>query len=185
MLRSSSPRAPRHLARPLLAVAAAVLLGSATLVVGAAAPAAAAPTCPGGHDDVDTIRLDTGSSGRVDFGDDPHLFGAPQHGARVCWDVLPGGDIFVELDGELYWDDLWAGGCAEIAVDFFDRSGDAVGASLSAGWSVKSPGGLRQVNVWRQARAEDLDRVRVRLFRSNSSCAGDVQVASTSVRFGD
>jgi hypothetical protein len=167
---------------PALIVA---LLASATVAIVGAAPAGAVPTCGGSHDDVDTVRLDTGSTGKVDFGDDPHFFGTPTNAARICWDRTANGQIFVELDGELYWDDLSAGGCAEIAVDFFNAAGGSVGASLSAGWSVKSPGGLRQVNIWRQAQAPTLDRVRIRLFRSNSSCAGDVQVASTSVRFGD
>ena len=169
----------------MLAVLVVALLGSATVAAVEAAPAGAVQTCPGSHDDVDTVRIDTGSTGKVDFGDDPHLIGTPTNAAKICWDRTANGQVFVELDGELYWDAQWSGGCAEIAVDFFDAAGGFVGASLSAGWSVKSPGGLRQVNIWRQAQAPTLDRVRIRLFRSNSNCAGDVQVASTTVRFGD
>jgi hypothetical protein len=182
-----SPRAPRRWRAAALAPTALVLalVGPIVGVTVAAAPAGATPTCGGTHDDVDTVRVDTGSTGKVDFGGDPHLFGAPQGSAVVCWDHLPNGDNFVELDGQLYWDDLFVGGCAEIVIDFFDSSGHEVGASLSAGWSVKSPGGLRQVEVWRQAEARSLHSVQIRLFRSNSLCAGDVLVSTVTRSFGD
>ncbi len=167
------------------ALIVAVLATATVAVAGGGTAGALPPTCPGSHDDVDLVRADTGSTGKVDFGGDPHLFGAPQGNAKICWDRTGGGKIFAELDGQLYWDDLFAGGCAEVQVDFFDAAGRFVGASLSAGSSVKSSGGLRQVQIWRQAEAPNLDRIRIRLFRSNSSCAGDVLVGTINARFGD
>ena len=35
--------------------------------------------------DFDTLRIDTGTNGMVDFGDHPHWFGAPQGTAVVCF----------------------------------------------------------------------------------------------------
>lgn len=57
--------------------------------------------------DVDTVRIDTGTVGMVDFGDDLHLWGAPQGDAVVCWQrngrVLVKGRVFADTgDTNIY-----------------------------------------------------------------------------------
>src|SRR3972149_8707504 len=69
------------------------------------------------------FKIDTGTVGKVDFGDHLHLWGAPQGTAVVCWAlsgaVAVGGGLFTDTQGEII--------NAEARITYF--RGDVVGAT--------------------------------------------------------
>jgi hypothetical protein len=121
--------------------------------------------------DIDYISFDSGWNGKVDFGDDPHLFGAPRGNAVVCWYE---GRQEASVIGKVYWD-AFDSGCGSVRFDFFDTSGHHVSSSNNdtGGDPVQvcSPdGGLRSVFVQQFATDDNhkLNRVRIRLYREGA-----------------
>lgn len=118
------------------------------------------------------------SSGRADFGGDPHLAGAPTGSGRLCWGN--GGAI---LEGQLYYDDLLKAGCAHITVEFQNANPTPQRLSLFT-QKVCSPGGLRQTSIFSQVagsttdRSKRVGRVTIQLFISATATG-----AKTSVGF--
>ena len=118
------------------------------------------------------------SSGRADFGGDPHLAGTPTSDGRLCWGN--GGAI---LEGQLYYDDLLKAGCAHITVEFQNANTTPQRLSLFT-QKVCSTGGLRQTSIFSQVngdpndRSKRVGRVAIQLFTSATSTG-----AKTSVGF--
>ena len=165
-------------------VAIAVVVAAASIVVASSSPANAydSNTCqPGLRSDVDQFKVDTGGSGDVDFGDDMHVGGAPQGTAVVCWST--GGDS-VSITGKLFWDSFDAG-CA--AADVTVVRSDGSSASYQGLYEKCSSGGLRSTVVQSSyfGTVDNLDRVRLRLFRKETWQASYTRVGTYSISFGD
>jgi len=143
---------------------AVVAVFAAALVAPGLVPAAHAydaGTCSSGYDDVDTVRIDTGTSGNVDFGDDYHIGGVPQGNGVVCW----GHDrTSVYLKGKLFWDSYGAG-CADAVVQTYDTSSNLL--SYQDFSEVCSYGGLasKVIDHYASSSSGKLDRIRISLYR--------------------
>ena len=110
-------------------------------------------------------------AGGADFGDHPHLAGAPQGNAVICWST----DGRVAVKGNVFADDFRGPVTATVQIRFRRSNGSTANFSTSAvtqggfpGWAlayVASPPG-------------DFRQVRIRLFTTTSSGLG---VATTRV----
>ena len=171
------------------AIGRIVRLAIAVSVVAAGMAATSTPaqaydsnTCqPGLRSDVDQFRVDTGGSGDVDFGDDMHVGGVPQGTAVVCWST--GGDS-VSITGKLFWDSFDAG-CAAADVSIIRTDGTS--ASYQGLYEKCSSGGLRSAVVESSyfGTVDNLDRVRLRLFRKETWQASYTRVGTWNIYFGD
>jgi hypothetical protein len=168
--------------RATAALAVATVVAGALVVTAPAARAYDQNTCqPGLRADVDQFRVDTGGSGDVDFGDDAHIGGSPQGTAVVCWST--GGDS-VSITGKLFWDSFDAG-CA--AADVTIIRTDGTGASYQGLYEKCSSGGLRSTVVQSSffGTIDNLDRVRLRLFRKETWQTSYTRVGTYNIEFGD
>jgi len=105
-----------------------------------------------------TFKIDTGTDGKVDFGDHLHLWGAPQGTAIVCF--ARSGAVAVK--GHLYADSpnpLWV----QAEITYF--IGDAVGAT-SRHQVTGNNAASTLVNQLKSGGV--FTRVRLRLFRNNT-----------------
>jgi hypothetical protein len=109
-----------------------------------------------------TFKIDTGTVGKVDFGDHLHLFGAPQGTAVVCSNkagaVAVRGYLFTDTQGGIIF--------AEARITYFTGPGrDVVGATsqhqLSGNYAASA-----LVNVRKSGQV--FTRVRIRLFRGGT-----------------
>jgi hypothetical protein len=159
-----------------------VVAASGLTAVGPQAAAYDGNTCqPGLRSDVDQFRIDTGGSGDVDFGDDMHVGGVPQGTAVVCWST--GGDS-VSITGKLFWDSFDAG-CAAADVTIIRNDGST--ASYQGLWEKCSSGGLRSTVVESSyfGTVDNLNRVRLRLFRKETWQASYTRIGTWNINFGD
>jgi hypothetical protein len=124
-------------ARGARRLALVALLGGTTLGFGDSRPVRTDAVCGGAP--VWERRDVKINSGRVDFGDDPHWFGAPQTEGWICWD---GG---ATVEGKLYWDAFEAG-CAHLSLLYFDSNSPSQRLRLATYRSC-SPGGNRSVRL--------------------------------------
>jgi hypothetical protein len=139
-------------------------------------------TCqPGLRSDVDQFRVDTGGSGDVDFGDDMHVGGVPQGTAVVCWST---GGNSASITGKLFWDSFDAG-CAAADVTIVRADGST--ASYQGLYEKCSSGGLRSTVVQSSyfGTVNNLDRVRLRLFRKETWQTSYTRVGTWNIEFGD
>ncbi len=123
-------RVPRRKLRLIAAV-----VGVCTLVL---AGVAGSPAYAAGNLDTDNITLDGGAA---DFGNNPHLFGAPTQPGTVSWSGTSlTGPITARVQGLLYHDDLFTGRCVRIRVTW-ERS-DLSDLSTSTRSLCRTAGGL-------------------------------------------
>jgi hypothetical protein len=104
------------------------------------------------------FKIDTGTVGKVDFGDHLHLWGAPQGTAVVCW-AMSGA---VAVVGRLYADSpdpLWV----QAEITYF--RGDVVGAT-SRHQVTGNNAASTLVNELKSGGV--FNKVRLRLFRQNT-----------------
>lgn len=94
-----------------------VIAVAALSSLAAAGPAAAydSRTCDqkfgaGNVQDVDPIRMDTGSAGGIDLGDGLHWDGAPLGNAVVCWATLGRAAIVGRVYADIHWPSSVSGG---------------------------------------------------------------------------
>lgn len=115
-------------------------------------------------DEVDIVRLDTGQVGEVDFGDDLHLFGAPQGNAVVCWQH----NGKVAVVGRLYADPWPSNGfvSASAQIKYYNYTNPALNASTA--WGVTSTNGLKKISIDHAPAAGYVDRVRIRLYNGTT-----------------
>ena len=147
-------------ARRVGKLSVAALLGLAA--IGPLDPGPAHATCSGS-----IITNVVMSSGRADFGQDPHLAGSPTISGRICWArATTGAPLGAILEGQLYYDDLLNKGLAHILVWFRTSSGTASSEIVSEyRRSVCSTGGLRQTSVFSQVNGR-VDRITIQLSTS-------------------
>ncbi len=144
------------------------MVGSLTAMVVAvgslaslAGPAQAydAGTCDGifgvGNSAVDRFKADTGSAGKVDFGDVPHWFAVPQGDAVACW----ADDGRVALKGRVFADSGDTITLTSAKVTFFNNG---VAGPESVHEFFGGYGTNKLVN--RVSAAGNFNRVRIRLF---------------------
>src|SRR3990172_7506162 len=144
-------------ARRVGMLSVAALLGVAA--IGPLDPGPAHATCSGS-----IITNVVMSSGRADFGQDPHLAGSPTISGRICWArATTGAPLGAILEGQLYYDDLFNPGCAHILVRFRTLAGELVSTYTN---SVCSTGGLRQKSVYSQVNGA-VRRITITLSTSN------------------
>lgn len=108
---------------------------------------------------VDTIRIDTGTEGHVDFGDDAHWGGTPHGTAVVCW----GRNGIAAVIGKLFADGP-VGTCVSAQVEFFNSSGvdDSTFRSFCSGtFSMSS-----EIREFHGGVSNVQRRVRVKLFHN-------------------
>ena len=111
-----------------------------------------------------TFKIDTGTVGKVDFGDHLHLFGAPQGTAVVCWATSGA----VAVVGYLFGDSGNTIITVKARITYF--RGNAVGATsqhkiAGGGWVSGNPSLL--VNELKSG-GEAFTTVRLRLYRSDT-----------------
>ena len=110
---------------------------------------------------VATFKIDTGTIGKVDFGDHLHLGGAPQGTAVVCWQnagaVAVVGYLFVDTQGNEVIRDVRA------EITYF--KGDVVGATSQHSFT----GGGNTSKLVNEVKSGGVfTRVRLRLFRNET-----------------
>jgi hypothetical protein len=146
MFSTSAPRRPALRGRRT--VLSVMVTALAWLALGASAAHAA------GNLDTDNVTLDGGAA---DFGNNPHLFGAPTQPGTVSWSGTSlTGTLTARVQGLLYHDDLWTGRCVRVTV------------------------------VWERADLSDLNQATRSLCRTNGGLAAssvDVSFQSSEVRF--
>lgn len=127
-----------------------------------AAPASAydRPTCDVmfGSANVSKIEQFAIEAGRADFGDEFHLFGAPQGKAVICWSL----DGRAAVKGRLYADDFRGPVEAIVEIRFQRRNGRVTNITRR---SVLTNGvilGNREVE--KVSPSGDFNRVRIQLF---------------------
>jgi hypothetical protein len=121
--------------------------------------------------DTDELLVDTGSSGKVDLGNDPHWFGTPVNSAKFVWSDNNGGPRLC-MEGRFYCDS-WDRGSASLRLEYW------FGGELEDTYTknITSSGGL--VSSKLPAYFHGVDKVVIRLSR------GGTQVYSTTLRNGD
>lgn len=65
------------------------------------------------------------NNGNNDFGKDPHVAGSPTTNALVRL-TRNNGNVTGHVNGTLYWDALFAGGCSRLIIDFQNLSGTSL-----------------------------------------------------------
>jgi hypothetical protein len=111
--------------------------------------------------DIDHITYYSGN-GKVDFGSDPHAFGAPRLPAVVCWDE---GRHRADVGGNVFWDS-GDKGCGSVRFDWYNTSGQNVYSNTDR---VCSPnGGFRSAVATSLSLEANLDRLRVRLYKEGT-----------------
>ena len=108
-----------------------------------------------------TFKIDTGTVGKVDFGDHLHLWGAPQGTAVVCWQkagsVAVKGRLFTDTQNdEIIF--------AQAEITYF--KGDVVGATSQH--SVTGNGTANTLVNTLKSGGADFTKIRLRLFRNNT-----------------
>lgn len=122
----------------------------------------------------DMLRI---NSGPIDFGDGPHIGGAPAGNAAVCWAA---GRVKMALIGKLFMD---AAGldpnkryCARVDVRVYNLSGQTVAIQQHYACNQGGNSTATEVPVLVQVNAPnaDLNRVRIQVFSSNQACSAGV-----------
>jgi hypothetical protein len=121
-----------------------------------------------GRTNVVSIQSFSIEAGDADFGDELHLFGAPQGDAVVCWS----GDGRVAVIGKIYAVNLClplrecepVEAIVEISLQRFNRQTRSFTTVSSTRRSVLSQGGLASATVRRTSPNGQFDRVRIQLF---------------------
>lgn len=106
---------------------------------------------------VDTIRIDTGTVGQVDFGDNLHLGGVPQGPAVVCWAT----NGRVALIGRLFVDSGLVVTRVSAKITYF--YGNNVSGNYQPTFEIFS-NNAGSTLVSEVASGRDYNRVRVRLY---------------------
>jgi hypothetical protein len=119
--------------------------------------------------------------GRVDFGEEPHLFGEPRTPGLVCFK----GSATVK--GKLYWDSFDAG-CAHITLRYFNSSSPSQ-QLRNESFFVCSSGGLRWAQLIEPivglgtAPANRVRSVQIQLFTSATATSTKSFQAEKSFNF--
>lgn len=98
---------------------------AATLTAGALMFAAA----PAHAEVIDTDRVLI-NGGKADFGNGRHEGGSPKHAGTLSWNDR-GTTRTGTLTGNVYWDDLFSGGCARVVLTLLDSSGNRLDRAYS------------------------------------------------------
>lgn len=111
-----------------------------------------------GSANVEKVTLVNINGGNADFGDDPHLFGAPSGNAVLCWSI----DGRVAVKGRLYADSLSDAEVAYVRIRFRRTNGRW---TRSTRRSVATQGGAIVISkaVEKVSPRGNFNRVRIRL----------------------
>jgi hypothetical protein len=187
MRTSSSKRLTRSAAVAMTVTA--VVLGLLAAPLSSTAQAYDRNDCGSSYDtDVDQLSIDTGTSGKVDFGDGPHWGGAPQGTAAVCW--AEGGDAIL-IRAKTFWDTESAGcGWAQFRIyntagtRLYTHDGPIV-CQASSNYAEEKRSDLNLIEgMAGPVGTGNYDRVRIALYRYTDT-GGTTEIYHTNRYFGD
>jgi hypothetical protein len=170
---------------------AAVVLASLFIAAPLSSPAQAYDRndCGSSYDtDVDQLSIDTGTSGKVDFGDGPHWGGVPRGTAAVCW---ADGRNAILIKAKTFWD-TESDGCGWVQYRVYNTAGTRLYTRDSTIVCQRSTNQAEEVtshlNLIKGMEGAvgtgDYDRVRIALYRYTDS-AGTTEIYHTNRYFGD
>jgi len=107
------------------------------------------------------FKIDTGTVGKVDFGDHLHLWGAPQGTAVVCWQKAGSVAVVGRLFTDTQNDEIIF---AQAEITYF--KGDVVGATSQH--SVRGNGTANTLVNELKSGGGDFTKIRLRLFRNTT-----------------
>ena len=174
----------RRTAHKLTLAIAAAAIAVAALAAGPVTGSAEAydkGTCDGifGAANVSTtqFKIDTGSAGKVDFGDLLHLGGVPQGTAVICWQT---GTRRVAVRGVLFADDIDTVGEREgdvaMRITFFSGGTSLGSKKLGAQNAVLGYSTMRHTTP-----GGPITKVRIELFRGSQNPADGVLVYTDDI----
>jgi hypothetical protein len=186
-MRTRIGKVRRVVALATAAAAAAGVLVAAPL--SSQAQAYDANDCGSSYDtDVDQLSVDTGTSGKVDFGDSPHWGGVPRGTAAVCW---ADGRNAILIKAKTFWD-TESSGCGWVQYRIYNTAGTRLYTHDSAIVCDRSSNEAEEVNshlnlikgMQGPVGTGDYDRVRIALYRYTST-GGTTEIFHTNRYFGD
>jgi hypothetical protein len=124
---------------------------------------------PGNVESVDTVHMNTGSVGKVDFADNAHFFHTPYGNAVVCW--AKNGRVAVQ--GRLYADPHAGSATVSVSFVYYNDGVDLTSwrSSDLTGSASDSAAVNREIVHAPVLPKDEYDKVRIRLYSGDSTVA--------------